>query len=197
MESMRGRAERPQFWAVVFWSRSKLNLPVYFVIVSVVHAFRFYRRVQERDRRSLELEASLSRAKLQALRLQMQPYFLFNTLNAIGVAVPTLVRQTLVENAIRHGIEPKPGGGRVGIEAWVESGTLRVRVSDEGVGLNSVGALSERRGIGLANTESRLTELYGFNGKLTMRAPESGGVVVDMELPARTISNGPETSHPT
>ncbi len=63
------------------------RLPVYFAIVSVAHAVHFYRRSQVRERRSLELEASLARARLEALKMQLQPHFLFNSLNAIAELV--------------------------------------------------------------------------------------------------------------
>lgn len=258
----RGARDRPlpgsrQFLALVLWARAKLNLPVYWVLVSAVHAFGYYRRVQERDRRALELTASLSKAKLESLRLQMQPHFLFNTLNAISTLVhrspemademianlsdllrlslevrdqevplsrelelldaylaiektrlgerlqvkreitpdalqarlPTLVLQTLVENAIRHGIEPKEEGGTVTVTALVDGKTLRVSVEDDGIGLTGAGPATENRGIGLANTESRLAELYGEAGSLVMRAPNTGGIVVEMTVPLRNFES--------
>jgi signal transduction histidine kinase len=57
---------------------------VYFAIVGVAHAFSFYRRSRERELRTVELAASLAEARLQALRMQLQPHFLFNSLNTIA-----------------------------------------------------------------------------------------------------------------
>lgn len=57
---------------------------IYFAIVGVAHAFSFYRRSKERELRTVELAASLAEARLQALRMQLQPHFLFNSLNAIA-----------------------------------------------------------------------------------------------------------------
>jgi hypothetical protein len=76
---------RPAGWR--FSARARVDLPIYWIIVSVAHASLFYRRSQERERKALELAAGLAQAKLQALRMQLQPHFLFNTLNAISTLV--------------------------------------------------------------------------------------------------------------
>ena len=62
-----------------------LNLPVYWLIVAAAHVKRLVRTARERDRRQLRLEAQLADARLQALRTQLQPHFLFNALNTISV----------------------------------------------------------------------------------------------------------------
>jgi two-component sensor histidine kinase len=67
--------------------RFNFDLAVYLIVAAAAHALAFYRRVQERDRQALELTAGLNRAKLDALRLQLQPHFLFNSLNAISTLV--------------------------------------------------------------------------------------------------------------
>ena len=66
---------------------ARFNVPIYWVIVSVAHALTYYRSSQERERKALELESRLSEAKLQSLRMQLHPHFLFNTLNAIATLV--------------------------------------------------------------------------------------------------------------
>lgn len=63
------------------------RLPIYLAIIGAAHAAHFYRRSQERERRTLELEASLARARLETLKMQLQPHFLFNSLNAIAELV--------------------------------------------------------------------------------------------------------------
>ena len=60
------------------------NLLVYWVIVAVAHAFDYYRKFHERELRTVELENRLTQARLQALQMQLNPHFLFNTLNAIS-----------------------------------------------------------------------------------------------------------------
>jgi hypothetical protein len=67
--------------------RANAGIAVYLIIASAAHAMAFYRQAQERERQSLALVASRNQAKLDALRLQLQPHFLFNTLNAISTLV--------------------------------------------------------------------------------------------------------------
>jgi sensor histidine kinase YesM len=67
--------------------KARTNIPIYWVVVSIVHALTYYRRSQDRERKAVELEARLTDAKLEALRMQLQPHFLFNTLNAISTLV--------------------------------------------------------------------------------------------------------------
>ncbi|UNK50807.1 histidine kinase [Lysobacter sp. S4-A87] len=62
-----------------------LNLPVYWLIVAAAHVERLVRTAREKDRRQLRLEAQLTDARLQTLRTQLQPHFLFNALNTISV----------------------------------------------------------------------------------------------------------------
>ena len=64
-----------------------INLLTYFVIVGVSHAVEYYRRYQERERTTAQLEAQLSRAALHALKMQLHPHFLFNTLNTISALI--------------------------------------------------------------------------------------------------------------
>ncbi|PYS88721.1 MAG: histidine kinase [Acidobacteria bacterium] len=64
-----------------------LNLLTYFVIIGVSSAIEYYRRYQERERLTAQLEAQLSRAQLQALKMQLHPHFLFNTLNTISALI--------------------------------------------------------------------------------------------------------------
>jgi len=72
-----------------FWFRARFNIPIYLTFASLSHAIVYFRRSQQRGRRTLELEAQLSEARLQALRMQLHPHFLFNTLNAISTLVHT------------------------------------------------------------------------------------------------------------
>lgn len=234
--------------------RANLGVAIYLIVAAFAHVVGYYRRTQQRERQALALAAGLNRAKLDALRLQLQPHFLFNTLNAISTLVhrdanaadeligdlsellrislrtsehevplsrelelldrylaieqtrlnsrlqivreidpaattamvPTFMLQPLAENAIRHGIEPRREGGTLTIRATAESGTLRLVVADNGVGLKAVDRDTARRGIGLANSEERLRTLHGPAAQLELVSPESGGVEVRIVLPIRT-----------
>jgi LytS/YehU family sensor histidine kinase len=94
-------------------------------------------------------------------------------------AFPPMLLQPLVENAVRHGIEPKLGGGELGIRARIEDGLLHIEVSDSGVGL--IG--DEAGGTGLSNVRARLATLFGSKGRLVLENKAGGGVAAILELP--------------
>jgi signal transduction histidine kinase len=96
-----------------------------------------------------------------------------------GASFPPMLLQPLVENAVRHGIEPKVGGGRIVIRAEQDSACLRIEVRDDGAGLRAEGG----GGTGLANVRARLAALYSMQGRLEMRANAGGGVTAILELP--------------
>lgn len=98
--------------------------------------------------------------------------------------VPSLILQPLVENAIRHGIEPRACGGRVEIGAERVNGRLRLTVRDDGVGLREQTSRAGH-GIGLSNTQERLARMYGDSHTFEIRAGDAGGVDVSIEIPYR------------
>jgi two-component system, LytTR family, sensor kinase len=200
------------------------------------------RRAREREVQAAALAAELARAQLGALRAQLHPHFLFNTLNtisvlgllaqlsdilrqvlrqdaaqevpfrdeiaflrqylgieqvrfqdrltvswmiddrALGVRVPSLILQPLVENALKHGIASRPEAGCITIGATVDDGRVRLWVADDGAGLNgTVGG-----GVGLANTRARLAQHYGSRATLELTAdtdPATRRTVALIELP--------------
>ena len=73
--------------AVPLALRGNFDLAIYLIVMTAAHALAYYRRAQDRDRQALVLTAGLNQARLDALRLQLQPHFLFNTLNAISTLV--------------------------------------------------------------------------------------------------------------
>ena len=243
----------PSALGVFVGLRAALDVLVYWSLVGVCQAITNLRSSQERERRAAELEASLTSAKLQALRMQINPHFLFNTLNSIAALVyvnpraademlgdlsellrrsldsmeeqeiplaqelefigaylsieqkrfgerlrleqsvpdelmralvPALILQPLVENAIRHGIEPRRGPGLISIEAKQVDQQLHLMVQDNGRGLPGADLnSSERRGIGLANTQARLQGLYGQDQSFSFGKAEPQGCRVDIQLP--------------
>jgi len=96
------------------------------------------------------------------------------------LAFPPMLLQPLVENAVRHGIEPKVGGGEIGIFAHTDNATLKVRVCDNGMGLDTH---SETIGTGLTNVRARLASLYGGEGRLSLQANDGGGTTATLDLP--------------
>ncbi len=234
--------------------RARSNLPVYWIIVSIVQVMRYYRRAEERERKASELEARLTDAKLHALQMQLQPHFLFNTLNAISTLmhrdtmaademlgnlsellratlntteqeiplreemhlleryleiqrarfgerltlnlevqpdaldalVPTLILQPLVENSMRHGIEPQVKAGAITVSAQKAGERLLVEVRDNGVGLKPNAA--SREGIGISNTRTRLRELHGDRAKFNLTNVPEGGCSARFEIPFRSTA---------
>ena len=97
-----------------------------------------------------------------------------------AIKFPPMLLQPLVENAIRHGIEPKLGGGKLFISAKIEQGTLHLSVEDDGAGFSDKTSGS---GAGLENIRARLSVLYGSAAKLTLKTNETAGVSSILELP--------------
>ncbi len=223
------------------------ELPVYLMIICAAHAAVFYRREKERA-------ANLAHARLDNLRAQLQPHFLFNTLNTIAglvhtdpnkadalvthlsellrltlrgssetlvplaheadfltryfnilqvrfdgritydldltpaariSLVPPLLLQPLVENAVRHGLEPDERGGRVTVKAWTtENNMLHLVVSDNGKGVPDHHNFVE--GMGLSNVRARLGELYGADAIMAIH--NKNGFTVEITIPFRSES---------
>jgi hypothetical protein len=107
----------------------------------------------------------------------------------LDALVPNLILQPLVENAIRHGIAPRPGPGRIQIRAGRENGSLRLVVNDSGPGLRA--PPEAVKGIGLANTRARLEKLYGVNQRLDLSNGPDGGLRVDITIPYQELPHGP------
>ena len=92
---------------------------------------------------------------------------------------PSMMLQTLVENAIKHGLEPKPEGGRLEIGAEIVDGQLAVHVSDNGMGFMP----KTEGGVGLANIRERLKALYNGRAELIIGVPPGGGTSATIKVP--------------
>jgi signal transduction histidine kinase len=101
---------------------------------------------------------------------------------------PPLMLQSLVENAIKHGLEPKPEGGRLTVRAEVQHGALAVSVADTGLGFGK--ASTAGTGIGLANIRERLQLLHGKRGALVVTENPGGGTVATITVPYVARSDG-------
>jgi two-component system, LytTR family, sensor kinase len=201
-----------------------------------------------------QLQAQLAQARLDALRMQINPHFLFNTLHAISAlveknpggvrrmiarlsellrhsidrrgsdevplreeldllrryieimeirfqgslrvemaiepetldaAVPNLILQPLIENALEHGVSRVSGEGVVVIAAGIEEGDLLVSISDNGPGVTSFEPDGRSGGLGLQNTRARLDQMYGDRAELSLRARPDGGAVAEIRIPFR------------
>ena len=226
----------------------------YAAIVSVWYALNYYNRFRDKERRAAELEGHLAQARLHALRSQLHPHFLFNTLNGIAAliyenpkaahrmlarlsellrmsledsgarevplrqelefnrryleleqirlgerlcvefeiapdtldaSVPNLLLQPLLENVVKHAVAPFSRPGHLCVCSHRDNQTLHLRVTDNGPGLPVSSDASERLGIGLKNTRTRLKELYGNEHRMELKNLENGGLAVEIAIPFR------------
>ena len=109
----------------------------------------------------------------------------------LEAAVPRLLLQPLLENAVRHGIEPCATAGELRLTARRNGAALlRIEVLDDGPG-PAIGEF--RKGVGLANTRARLRHLYGDRHRLTLEPREPRGARVTIELPFRDFAMEPSS----
>lgn len=236
-------------------------LLVYALVAGVTTLVEATRALHRREVEALTLEARLAQAETAALRQQLQPHFLFNTLHAIAslvphrprdaqaliadlatllrlsldhhgadeatlgadlqfadaylaieqarlgdrlrvvrevapglldAAVPALLIQPLVENAVRHGIAPVVGGGTLRVAAWRhtarEGDRLHVVVEDDGQGATIADV---RLGVGLGNVRARAARLYGADHAFVVDGAPGRGFRVHVELPWRRLPSLP------
>lgn len=93
--------------------------------------------------------------------------------------LPPLMLLTLVENAIKYGLSPRPQGGRIDMRASLAAGLLRVEVADTGGGFTK----SHGGGTGLANIRARLASTYGSDASLSLAVNDAGGVTASLVIP--------------
>lgn len=214
---------------------------------------RLTQRYADSTGHSAQLKSRLARTELQALKLQLQPHFLFNTLNTItslvhrdpgraermvsglsellrvslgsageqevtvsrelevlqhyvdiqqvrfedrltvtiaaepeaqGAAIPNLMLQPLVENAIKHGLASRVSGGNIRVDARRHGQWLQLVVEDNGVG--EADPEGRREGVGLSNTRARLRQLYGDDHQFVAGGTREGFRVA-IALPYRVL----------
>jgi sensor histidine kinase YesM len=132
---------------------------------------------------TLGADAELIAAYLDVLQVRMGKRLAYRIdvpPDLAGVALPPMLVQPVVENAIRHGLEPKVEGGEVVFSARREPGGVRIEVVDTGVGF----ADSTRGGLGLSNLRDRLSLLYGGRASLAIADNAPAGTRVSIEIPA-------------
>ena len=233
-----------------------LSFTIYWIVLIISQAMQYYKKYRARELQASQLEARLAQARLQVLKMQLHPHFLFNTLNAISeliyrdpesaekmitdlsellrlsfnnletqevplrqeldflqkyleieqmrfndrltvhmdiddtaydAAVPNMILQPLVENAIKHGLGPRSEGGRIDIAAVRSNGSLQLSVSDDGLGVASADIADLDLGVGLSNTQLRLKHLYGDKHKFEMLQKDPTGLKINMTIPFRNI----------
>jgi signal transduction histidine kinase len=258
-------------WGVILSLGLHGNIVTYWVILGIATGWRHYRSLRDQEQQAMlleikaaELQTQLANARLSALKMQLHPHFLFNTLNTIMVlvrqqsferaeamlgrladllrcvldesnaqevtlrreldyvrlyleieqarfedrlrvdidvapgvldaAVPHMALQPIVENAVRHGIARSSEVGRIRISAAARDGKVRIDVRNDGPGLCKA-ETPAGFGIGVANTRSRLEQLYGEGAGLSME-DDDHGVTVTLVLPFRAVSDSASLESP-
>ncbi|MBI3998144.1 MAG: histidine kinase [Armatimonadetes bacterium] len=110
---------------------------------------------------------------------------------ALSAMVPPLLLQPLVENAVRHGISRRPGGGRIRISARVADGLLLLAVTDDGPGIRRQPSAGLRAGQGLISVRCRLAALWGSDARLRILALPGCGTVAAISAPVLVPAQRP------
>ncbi|MFT9498122.1 sensor histidine kinase [Anaerosolibacter sp.] len=139
--------------------------------------------------------------KIQSVRFGDRIQYVLDIPESIrNITVPAMLLQTLVENAINHGLEPKEEPGTIKIIGYELEEDAVIEIIDDGVGMSKerlhmvqdehldMGALSESTGIGINNVNKRLIYHYGSEYKLKIKSKPNGGTKVKVRIPMK-ISN--------
>jgi two-component system LytT family sensor kinase len=105
----------------------------------------------------------------------------------LAVMVPSILLQPLIENSIKHGLEPRLNGGTVTLRSRMEGDRVLIEVADDGVGMGNRPATALRRngaGIGMKNVQERLEVLYGNQARFEVVSNPGRGTLVTIEIPA-------------
>ncbi|SDH38901.1 MULTISPECIES: sensor histidine kinase [unclassified Duganella] len=133
---------------------------------------------------NLGRETDMVEAYLNLLKMRMEERLTVEIDVPEGLrtaAFPPMMLQSMVENAIKHGLEGKPEGGTLKVRADVAHNKLRVIVIDNGLGFGA--KPSDGTGLGLTNIRERLKLLHGEQGQLLIAANSPSGVIVTIEVP--------------
>ena len=142
--------------------------------------------------RDLARELAVIRPYLEILKVRMEERLVTEIAvpdGLLSAEFPPMMLQTLVENAIKHGLEPKADGGSLRVAAEIVHGKLQCSVADTGLGFGR--AATAGTGVGLANVRERLQLLYGARASLTIADNRPQGVVATITLPYRTVGEAP------
>ena len=139
-------------------------------------------QMRDGSRPTLGQQINLSSAFLEIMAVRMEGRLQSVVIVPEGLksaVFPSMMLQTLVENAIKHGLEPKTEGGLLEIGAEIVDGQLAVHVRDTGVGFTPNAAA----GVGLANIRERLKALYNGRAELIISVPPEGGTCATIKVP--------------
>lgn len=159
------------------------------------HLIQYLRHSLPRTDRALSTlgeELERSRAYLEILKIRMGPRLSLQIDvpdDLLSTPLPPMMLQTLVENAIKHGLEPRPGEGSIWIFGRRNDARIAITVADDGLGFSGE---TNGTGIGLQNVRERLRLVYGAAATLTIAANFPSGVATTISVPESFIK---EASH--
>ena len=134
------------------------------------------------DTTTLDQEMEIIRAYLNIQKVRMGERLCF-AIEVPDAALlhpfPPMLLQPLVENAIKHGLEPQMEGGEIIIKAMEQDDVLRIEVMDTGPGFSSF----QKTGVGISNVRERIQLLYGEKGRLILEENKPHGVKATIEVP--------------
>jgi hypothetical protein len=152
------------------------------------------REANAQGTRDLGRELAVIRPYLEILKVRMEDRLQTEIRVSEGLMsaeFPPMMLQSLVENAIKHGLEPKADGGLLTVSAEIVHGKLAVTVVDTGLGFGK--AMTQGTGIGLSNIRERLNLLYGNKASLVVTEPGTGGTSVTITVPYVAHTDGAAT----
>ena len=132
----------------------------------------------------LDNEVELVRAYLDLMQMRIPDrlkYAIHFDPAAAKLSCPPMTLLTLVENAVRHGIDPSEAGGRIDVDIWIRDGRCVMRVTDTGVGLRTD---SRGLGTGLSNLRERLKLAFNGEAQLSLTEISPHGVCAEINVPA-------------
>ena len=152
------------------------------MLESLIHYLKTSLPQMRSQAATVEEELARVKAYLAVMQVRMQSrlsYRIEVSESALAQKLPPLSILTLVENAVKHGLDPRPEGGEVRVLGGLHGGMLELAVQDDGVGfVADAGA-----GVGLTNLRSRLQALYGSAAELQLARAADGGVEALLRVP--------------
>ncbi len=153
-------------------------------LIALLRASMPSMREQNPNAQTLGREMAVIRPYLEILKVRMEDRLQASVRVPDGLAsaeFPPMMIQSLVENAIKHGLEPKAEGGALDVSAEIVHGRLAVTVADTGLGFGK--ADTAGTGIGLANIRERLKLLYGDRASMVVADNQPTGTIVTLTVP--------------
>ena len=142
------------------------------------------RTLPEKTTLSQEISMIKSYLDIQKIRMDERLNYKIDVPNNLWQhTFPPMLLQPLVENAVKHGLEPKVEGGEIVISAIQENNLLKIEVADTGLGFSDF----DKPGVGIANVRERLSLLFGEKGRLMIEENKPQGVRAIIEVPINDV----------